>query len=483
MSKILVFIDADPVIRHFILSKQLEPLAAAHDVTYVFNDETGDDPKKRRIKFDYRTLNLGRMLSMTIGRRRHGLWYPLFTANVLRTQRGTPNFSARRFSFLRVMGERRVRRYEFLGLPGIFQIFRFLYMRFMGIHGELDRLIRREMPDAIVYPTLLNGPFMNELALICEKLKIPLVALMNSWDNPSSKATVVGKIDYLVVWGNQTRDHAVTYLNIPRERVLCFGAAQFQVYRTPPVESNEELRRQFNVSPNKPLLLYAGSHAGPHETEYLQALERGIREGIIPDCHVVYRPHPWRSGLANGETDFFDLGLEHVTMDPHMEAFYRNRVATNKRGLYMADYRITNKLITIVDAVVSPLSTLLLESLINLKPIVVLYPEERHHNVFNIGRVHQQVLKGMAGVVPCHRLADVAACCAEVCSLIGNADVTEAMRGQVDELAVMDGPTYGERLVDLCDQVTGTRRRPDLADGRPVGALAGERGKAAAVQR
>ena len=247
MSKILVFIDADPVIRHFILSKQFEPLEAAHDVTYVFNDVTGDDPKKLRIKFDYRKLNLGRMLNIRIDRRRRGLWYPLFTTAVLRTQRGQPNFTARRTGFLKLMDERRVRRYEFLGIPGIYQIFRFLYMRYMGIHRELDRLIEREKPDAIVYPTLLNGAFMNELALICEKRNVPLVALMNSWDNPSSKATVVGNIDYLVVWGEQTREQSITYLNMPRERVLCFGAAQFQVYRTPPAESNEELRRQFKV--------------------------------------------------------------------------------------------------------------------------------------------------------------------------------------------------------------------------------------------
>ena len=133
MAKLLVFVDADPVIRHFLLSGQLKPLEAAPDMTYVFVDETGDDPEKRRITFDITTLDLPKVRRVRIGRRRTGLWYPLFTATVLRNQRGTPNYKARRIGFLQVMDERRVRRYERLGLPGIYHLFRFFYLRFMGI--------------------------------------------------------------------------------------------------------------------------------------------------------------------------------------------------------------------------------------------------------------------------------------------------------------------------------------------------------------
>jgi hypothetical protein len=40
---------------------------------------------------------------------------------------------------------------------------------------------------------------------------------MNSWDNPSSKAFIVGTPDRLFVWGEQTKQHAVRYLQMPEE--------------------------------------------------------------------------------------------------------------------------------------------------------------------------------------------------------------------------------------------------------------------------
>ena len=95
----------------------------------------------------------------------------------------------------------------------------------MGLHKGLMELIGTERPDALVYPSTLSGPHMAELARIAHVTGVPLIVLMNSWDNPSGKAFPVEGISHLVVWGEQTKQHAVTYMRMPPERVHPFGAA------------------------------------------------------------------------------------------------------------------------------------------------------------------------------------------------------------------------------------------------------------------
>ena len=39
---------------------------------------------------------------------------------------------------------------------------------------------------------------------------------MNSWDNPSTKRSIVGNPDWFFVWGDQTKNHAIKYMNISK---------------------------------------------------------------------------------------------------------------------------------------------------------------------------------------------------------------------------------------------------------------------------
>ena len=117
---------------------------------------------------------------------------------------------------------------------------------------------------------------------------------MNSWDNCCCKAFCTGSPDKLIVWGEQAKKHAKLYLNMPEEKIECFGAAQFEIYKTPPKESRKELAEFFNVNPDKKILLYAGVSNSENETTFLKLLEEGIRNSTLEDCHVIYRPHPWR---------------------------------------------------------------------------------------------------------------------------------------------------------------------------------------------
>lgn len=456
--KALVFIDFDMLVRHFILSGAFCELGKHYDVKYVFHaDRTSD---KQGIHTDIDALGLKNYVRFPIPRKRMGTWDHLYCPTVLNNQRGTDNYEIRLELTYLTRPPKWARRYEFLSLPGIFQIFRFAFSTAMGVYQPLADFVRREAPDVVIHPTILQGYFINELVPICKKLNIPFLCLMNSWDNPSQKAAATGHPDKLVVWGEQTRRHAIDYMKMPPEDVLMFGAAQFQVYRKPVSESDAELRALFKVPEGISVLLYGGTSKGVMENLHLELIDAAVDDGRIPPCHVIYRPHPWRGALMTGERSFFDYDFRHITMDPFMEEYYRDATSGKADGFDMADYDVTRKLLHLVEAVTSPLSTILLEAVMHQKPVQVLLDSETgskvSEDILKLGPrlTHFADLKG-PGVTYCTDRNTIPEGCARLLEQAKDPEIRAGLKKLGDSFAVMDGPTYAERLLALTDETTG----------------------------
>lgn len=460
--RLLVFFDLDLTIRHFLQNGEIRKLEERFDVTYVFNEQTDTPLENRHLTIDPAQFDLPRVLATQISRRRHGLWYPLYAATALNHQRGTENYAHRRYLVqIHTNSERHVRRFENLSRPLIFPVFKRLFLAAMGRDRTLENLIKTERPDAIIYPSTLHGPYMAELARIANRSGVPLIALMNSWDNPSSKAFPVEGISHLVVWGEQTRQHAITYMRMPPERVHPFGAAQFEIYREPVAESPETLAADFGVPSDHQIALYAGIWSGPHENAYLKELDAIAASGRLGPLHIIYRPHPWRGPLADGELSFFDLGLKHVTMDPTMEAFYRECIEQERSSLFMADYRDTVRLLALVDFTLSAMSTISLESILVGKPTVLLLARDTLPELTKVQPVRYRELCALDGAITCDQMDMLETACQTALAYAKDPAVKNAMLRQRDYLAVLSGDGYMQRVADLVDTCVN-----DAANGK-----------------
>jgi hypothetical protein len=287
--------------------------------------------------------------------------------------------------------------------------------------------------------------------LLSEKTGIPYLILMNSWDNPSQKAAVTGAPTCLAVWGEQTRGHALRYMRLPPDRIAVLGAAQFELYNRPVKESEDSLRRDFGVPYNKKILLYGGVSKSINETRHLQILDEAIENGSIPDCHVLYRPHPWRGALVEGEVDFFKARFRHVTMDPHMEVFYRQTIASPSGRFDMADYKIAQKLLHIVAGTISTLSTIQLETLLHGKPaIAFLPPIDRTGSATDPTHAHFRDLWESPGMILCETDASLIDEVNRLLDMSADAEMREAIRAHAQTFVVVEQPTtYGRRVRDL----------------------------------
>jgi CDP-glycerol glycerophosphotransferase (TagB/SpsB family) len=86
----------------------------------------------------------------------------------------------------------------------------------------------------------------------------------------------------------------------------------------------------------------------------------------------VYRPHPWGGGGRDGAR-LARAKFDHVVVDRNMRA-YLDAIAAGNKHMSLPDYRDTHDLLSAIDGVISPMSTILLEAALHAKPVVAYTP-------------------------------------------------------------------------------------------------------------
>jgi hypothetical protein len=445
MAKIAVFIDHDIMVRHFILNGVLPDLEARHEVVFVFPD------RHKRVKTDLASLPVRRYRTVAISDQRAYDYRRLYVATVLRRLRRTRD-KGPLFRFWReALGRNAYWESWLHSWPGLYQRYRRRMLARIGDDKALDALLREERPDVIVHPTVLEGLFVSDLVRAGQALGIPTVYLMNSWDNPAVKAMMLGAPDRLVVWGEHSRQLAHERLDVPLDRIVPLGAAQFDVYRAAPREDPVAYRRRLGVPAGHRLLLYAGSSKGLNETAHLVRLEQAVESGELPRTTVLFRPHPWR-GQPAGEADFFTLPWKHVIMAPDMADYYR-KSRTGEVQFHMADYGDTHVTLSAVDAVISPLSTILLEAALHGKPSVAYLPDEDMRTNFAlftmVRTVHFRVFFEKLDCIQCGTPEALVADTRRLLDQAGDAALAERIRRQSEFFVMLPPRPYTEMLDDL----------------------------------
>lgn len=455
--KILVFVDHDIIIRHFLQSRVFDELLRAHDVVFVF-----PEIDHKRIRSDLTKLDLGkaRVHHLTVSNQRLKIWQGLMLADHLRWKFGSHYAAMRRFHRYSA-GRRAAAIYSVLALPGIFQIFRAWSQERIDARPylDLDNLLDRECPEVLIHPSVLAGVYINDLVVASRARNIPLVVIMNSWDNPSTKRAMSGLPDWLLVWGPQTRAHAAKYLGMSEQRVVSFGAAQFDLYRNPPRIDRNEFCRRHDIDPAARVLLYAGSSKGTDEFSQLCVLDDAIDRGDLGHAVVVYRPHPWGDG-GKGGNRIVDHDWRNVRIEQTMRG-YLERTKEGNQGITIPDYRDTHDLLSSVDALVSPLSTIIIEGALHGKPVLCFLPDEddkASHFAFALPLTHFDdffaepsflIARGECSLVPAVR---------SLLDKVGDTDFGQALRVACEHFVSTFDRAYDERLVEFIENVVAQEK-------------------------
>jgi len=442
--RVVIFIENDIIYRHFVKSGAFSSLAKEVDLTFVF---AKPEPGNKRLTTTLDPAEIGAPFELlAIEPRRIFLWRQLFQVSQLVWRPGADWKHLRRIT-RHLVGRRASQIYSIAALPGLFQLFRWWTQRQLNrLPSTMAELIARLKPDVVIHPTVFDGYFINDLVQIGRRLGVPTVAIMNSWDNPSTKRTVVGQPDWVLVWGPQTKAHAVRYMDMRPDRVVEFGAAQFDIFARPPRVTRAEFCRRHGIDPAKRVLLYAGSSKGSDEFRHLCLIEQAIERGELTDLAIVYRPHPWGEGGYKGER-LLDHPWRHVAIDNSMRA-YLEGVRAGRKAVFLAEYADTHDTLSSVDALVSPLSTIILEGALHGKPVLCFMPEHKEGSSFILQKqlIHFEEMFSNSLIFKAHGEAELIGAVATLMEKAGHTKFTADLRQSCQQFVTSFDRPYAERL-------------------------------------
>jgi hypothetical protein len=269
-------------------------------------------------------------------------------------------------------------------------------------------LVDRVRPDLVFCPTLIHDGSDVELLKAARAHGVPIAAFAATWDTLTSKGCFLVPPDALLVWGEESRRHAVEFHDLPAQRVFASGAPHLDIYGEGwPVEPRERFLGARGIDPGKRVILFAGTTISYWEDEpgQLRALSAAVAGGELKDCVIWYRPHPRRRGR-----DVSALGaLPGVYVDD--QVLRQKREGASSYSTRPDDLGHYRDLMEASEAVVAAFSTMILEAALLGKPSLVvgfdLDPRAPARLFRHAEYEHSVELLATPGVTLCRSLDDL----------------------------------------------------------------------------
>jgi hypothetical protein len=449
-----VFIYGSEIVLRFISTGAFPDLAVKHDITYValrssyLLKEGGVDKQL--------SAELQKLEWIPFYPERFNRWSELFDISCIRYQDRSRSFQIRYQETAR-QDPTRTARLERLAHPEVYEEHRKAVEKDMGLHPDILALTLQMRPDFFVLPSALLDYITDDVLQIAEVLSIPTLLLMSGWDNLSSKGLIYHQPSLIGVWGEQSRRHAIEIQGAAPERVHVVGAPHYEGVYVDRAVDRVPLRVALGVPPNKTLILFAGSYRTFDETELLHEIDRAIDSAMLPPMHILYRPHPWRA-TRQAEANFLDQTWHHITMDPEMVDTYQS-VKEGRGGGSPDNFLFRfNHLLQIyraVDAVVSPMSTVLLEALMfGLPTMAIAFGDGKHAwSADKAAQMHHfKEFFDIPDVIVCRNRELFFSDLQKLVSRVDKGLAT-TLRESTQQFVYRDGRSYAERVAELVDRM------------------------------
>jgi len=197
--------------------------------------------------------------------------------------------------------------------------------------------------------------------IAARRLRLPVIAHVASWDHTVGKGVISPYCDLYIVQNRIMEDDLRSYHDIGSERVRVTGWPQTDIFQRPrPRADYEALVRAYGLDSGRPLVLVMGNTPtnAPYEGRFVERVLAWWEESARERFQLLFRPHPrdkeWRERFGAA------IGREGVVVQ---EPSY-------------TDLDALANLLQHGDVVVCNAGTILLDALVNDRPVVcVLYDE------------------------------------------------------------------------------------------------------------
>lgn len=456
-----IFIYGSEIVLRFLAGRAFQELEKVHDLTFVFV-RSSDLVSEATINED---LIKGKVEWVPLRHERFRRWNEQFDISYILHQDKSSSFAVR-YQEQKRADPGRFMTLEKLARPGIYESQRERTENYMGLNPDIINLVLRDRPDFFVLPSALLDYVTDDVLQIAAKLRIPTLMLVSGWDNLSSKGLLYHQPTMMGVWGEQSRRHALTVQGTDLDRVHVIGAPHYESFRPGETIDRSAFRSSLGIPIEGHAVLFAGTLRLFDETQLLKEVDEAIEAGALPPMHIVYRPHPWRDARRQ-EEDFFAYKWRHVTMDPQIVETYKATKATNENSTsdtFMFRLQHLSQLYQSVDALISPMSTVLLEGLLfGLPTMAVAFNDGKHSwSADKVSRMmHFKELYEVPGLLVCRAREQFFPLVQKLLARIGDPGFAATLRQSTDYFVHQNERPYGDRVVKLVEKMlTESDQRP-----------------------
>jgi hypothetical protein len=252
----------------------------------------------------------------------------------------------------------------FLGNFLLFPLVRYFFKKKLQPKKQLTNIINHLQPDVVLMPSSAYDPIVMDLINITKLQSIKSILLVDNWDNLSSKSILWELPDAVTVWGEQTRQHAVTIQQFKDEQISCIGTPRFKNYLK---LRDKDLPSHFEFE----YILFVGQSLPSDELTIIKNLNDLLCSKQFSESGIklVYRPHPW--AMEQGLPDLSEL--DAVILDPQIIAKdpLRKNIVSFQPSLEYYPSLLQN-----AKFVVSSLTSMIIEASIFRKNIIAICHKE-----------------------------------------------------------------------------------------------------------
>jgi hypothetical protein len=167
---------------------------------------------------------------------------------------------------------------------------------------EVERLFDDVRPSLLVLAHIQTH-FATPYALTAAARGIPILGVVGSWDQPTTKGPLAPGISRFLAQSRAVADQLVRYHGVAREAIDVIGWVQMDPFATNPGRDRAMLLTELGLPSDARYVLMGSSpeRLGHNEPEIARELMRALKDD--PDCALVIRCHPndrsWRERFGS----------------------------------------------------------------------------------------------------------------------------------------------------------------------------------------
>ncbi len=236
-------------------------------------------------------------------------------------------------------------------------------------------------PDIVVTTSLGTFDFDHFVMRACNKINIPVIPIVLSWDNTTCRGYPGAKSDHVIAWTEIMKQELIRHNDVKAENISVCGVAHFDKYfRQYGKFDRAGFMSQLGLDPLKRTVVIATKSPNTYafNPNLGKILGKAIQDGRLPhDVQVLLRIHPLFYRYREGRFVFKDAldACKQVANDYSAVILNEPTIVSDKLDYDMSDDEMdfVMKLLLCTDVLVNIYSTMNIEGAIFDVPLVNAY--------------------------------------------------------------------------------------------------------------